>query len=57
MDGRDVRSVYARWNIYLKKKQGPNAPVRSHVKWTAEEDAIILHEREVDLNGYADRAA
>ena len=57
LDGRDAQSVHTRWNIYLKKKHDPNAPVRSCVKWTAEEDAIILHEREVDVNGYAGRAA
>ena len=57
LDGRDAQSVHTRWNIYLKEKHDPNAPVRSCVKWTAEEDAIILHEREVDVNGYAGRAA
>ena len=57
LDGRDAVSVVYRWNNYLKKKHDPNAPVRSCVKWTAEEDAIILHEREVDVNGYAGRAA
>ena len=57
LDGRNARSVLDRWHVVLKKKHDPNAPVRSHVKWTAEEDAIILHEREVDVNGYAGRAA
>ena len=57
LEGRSVDSVYCRWNRFLKNKHDPNAPVRHCVQWTAEEEAIILHEREVDVNGYADRAA
>ena len=57
LDGRNATSVLDRYNVVLKKKHDPNAPVRSCVKWTAEEEAIILHEREIDTNGYATRAA
>ena len=57
LDGRDVKSIIDRWNKTIKKKHISNAPVKSYVKWTAEEDAIIIRERENKAHGYVLRAA
>ena len=53
LDGRDVLSIIDRWNKTIKKKHISDAPV----KWTAEEDAIIIRERENKAHGYVLRAA
>ena len=57
LEGRDVQSILDRWNKTLKKVHISDAPVKSYVKWTAEEDGIILRERENKAYGYALRAA
>jgi hypothetical protein len=57
LDGRDVLSIIDHWNKTIKKKHISDAPVKSYVKWTAEEDAIIIRERENKAHGYVLRAA
>ena len=57
LDGRDVLSIIDRWNKTIKKKHISDAPVKSYIKWTAEEDAIIIRERENKAHGYVLRAA
>ena len=57
LDGRDAQSINDRWKHTLKKKHISDAPVKSYIKWTAEEDAIIIRERENKAHGYVLRAA
>tara|TARA_A100001015_G_C14801700_1_gene637212 strand:+ start:264 stop:773 length:510 start_codon:yes stop_codon:yes gene_type:complete len=47
LEGRDVQSILDRWNKTLKKVHISDAPVKSYVKWTAEEDAIILRKEKI----------
>ena len=56
LEGRSVQDVYNRWHHHLKNHHA-DVPVQARVKWTAEEDAIILRERENKVYGYVARAA
>ena len=53
LEGRTENAVKNRWSCYLKKQ----IPTRYHKEWTAEEDAIILRERQKKNLGYSVRAA
>ena len=52
LKGRSVESVKTRWKRCLKKHHAD-----TRVRWTAEEDAIILRERESGVKGYPARSA
>ena len=58
LEGRDAQSVSSRWRKLLKKKKRKlNAPIQFSTRWTKAADAVIIKEREMNIHGYADRAA
>jgi 23S rRNA maturation mini-RNase III len=57
LSGRSKSAIIKRWNNYLKKKNFPNLITRSIVKWTQDEDEIIIREYEKNPNYYSKNAA